>query len=321
MVSKVDNPRYGIGSSPIWELCQSGNLPRSPLRGVKADWSSVSFASVSQIAALAAIHLCGRLHGENQIISGASPTIRGYLKRIDYFKMAGIEEADGFQRHDPADRFVQLSEIETNEDEADPNGISTRVRRVITRRAAMSRSVEGQLDLAFGEIVDNVVQHSKSPSPGIACAQYYQKDGYVEVCVADCGRGIASSMAENPAYAELGTGTLLSMAFEENTGEWYGRSSVGTNQVSGGKGLSFSSRLVRATGGHIWAVSHGDALHISSDTTESVDGLWYPGTLLVMRVPETSREVLESDLVPGGRDEPALWDQVEGSYVDSDLLW
>ena len=56
-------------------------------------------------------------------------------------------------------------------------------------------------------------------------------------------------------------------------------------------GLAFAARLVKVTEGHVWTVTRGSAIHVSSNGTETMDGLYYPGTLIVMRIPETEREI------------------------------
>lgn len=321
MVVKPYNPGFGIDASPIRRLCKAGSLPVDPAVGVDADWSGVTFASVSQIAAVAAIQLCGKQSRARQTIEFPPSSLMGYMQRADYFRTLDIKLEEGFARHDTTTRLVPLSSIPTDEQQADPNGISVRVRRVISSHIRLSESVKGNLDLSLVEIIDNVVQHSMASSPGLACAQYYPADAYVEVCVADCGVGIPWSMGENPAYSGKSDAELLAMAFERGTGQWIGRSRIGTNEVSGGKGLSFASSLVKKIGGHIWAVSRDSAVHISSDGTEPEEGLYYPGTLVVMRVPETMEEVSEIDMYGEGSQAPSLWDCVEGQHTDSSLLW
>lgn len=321
MIVKPYNPGFGIDASPIRRLCKAGSLPVDPSDGVDADWSEVTFASVSQIAAVAAIQLCGKQSHARQTIDNPPSSLMGYMQRADYFKTLGLEIEENFTRHNTARRLVPLSQIPVDEQQADPNGISGLVRKVISSHINLSESVKGNLDLSLGEIIDNVVQHSRASSPGLACAQYYPGDAYVEVCVADCGVGVPASMGENPAYSDRTDAELLAMAFERGTGQWIGRSRIGTNEVSGGKGLSFASSLVRKIGGHIWAVSQDSAVHISSEGTEPEEGLYYPGTLVVMRIPETMEEVSEVDMYGEGSQEPSLWDSVEGRHTQSSLLW
>ena len=65
-------------------------------------------------------------------------------------------------------------------------------------------------------------------------------------------------------------------------------------------GLAFATRLAKVTEGHVWTVTRGSAIHVSSNGTETMDGLYYPGTLIVMRIPETEREIFCSSGVSVG---------------------
>ncbi len=322
MIVHAYNPGFGIGSSPVALLCRTGNLPQDAAQGVDADWGSVTFASVAQLGAIAAIQLCGKSAGNKQHVVSPRQNVMGYMQRADYYSALGFDMPENFTRHDTSTRLLPVSKIPIDELEAEPNRIAGQLKTLILSHLKLSESVSDNMDLALGEIIDNVVQHSGASSPGVACAQYYPSDAYIEICVADCGVGIPASMAENPDYAGLSDADLLAMAFKQKTGQWYGRSHAGTNKVSGGMGLSFASNLVRAIGGHIWAISHSTAVHLSCAGTEKLKGLFYPGTLIVMRVPETLDEVSEFEMYGEGSDSPSLWNDVDGRHSgDSGELW
>lgn len=322
MIVHAYNPGFGIGSSPVAVLCQEGKLPRDAAQGVDADWGSVTFASIAQLGAIAAVQLCGKAAGNKQRVNKPCTNVMGYMQRADYYSTLGIDVPEDFKRHDTSTRLLPVSKIPIDELEAEPNRIAGQLKTMILSHLKLSESVSDNMDLALGEIIDNVVQHSRASSPGVACAQYYPSEAYIEICVADCGVGIPVSMAENPDYAGLSDADLLAKAFEQKTGQWYGRSHTGTNKVSGGMGLSFASHLVRAIGGHIWAISRSTAVHLSCAGTQKLEGLFYPGTLIVMRVPETLDEVSEIDMCGEGSDNPSLWNDVDGRHSgDSGALW
>lgn len=317
----IQSPSYGIGQFPVTGICSANRLPAEASLGLEADWSSANFISISQIVAIATVQLCGKSTNRRPIILPPQSSIDGYLSRMNYYSVLGIDHQERFTRHDPQDRFVPLTSIPIDEYAADPNSIGSMLRRVIASNVCMSKSVTDYLDLSFGEMIDNIVQHSQTKSPGIAGAQYHPQGGYVEACVADCGIGIAASMARNPKYASRSDNELVTLAFEAKTGEWFGCSEVGTNKVSGGMGLAFAARLAKVTEGHVWTVTRGSAIHVSSNGTETMDGLYYPGTLIVMRIPETEKEIFDSDMHDGGESKPARWDPANGRYVESNPLW
>ena len=107
----------------------------------------------------------------------------------------------------------------------------------------------------------------------------------------DHGTDAVRVSSPDPPHSNDPINELVTLAFEAKTGEWFGCSEVGTNKVSGGMGLAFATRLAKVTEGHVWTVTRGSAIHVSSNGTETMDGLYYPGTLMVMRIPETEREI------------------------------
>lgn len=244
------------------------------------------------------------------------------MMRMDYCKVLGIERDEGFTRHDPCDRFVPLTRIPIDEMSADPGGTADMLTRVIKSNTGFTGSAVDIMSLAFSEVMDNIVQHSEAKSPGIAGAQWFPNLGYVEICVADCGIGISRSMSANDDYHGMSDGELLEKAFEYQAGQWYGRSVFGSREVSGGVGLCYSAGLTRALGGHLWAVSHGSSVHISETGIERLSGMYYPGTVIVMRIPNTGRELLDTDVFPDGRGLPLRYEPGEGQYLEEDdALW
>lgn len=319
---KVTNAPRGIGRLPISQICAVGTLPDAADDGIDVIWKDVTFCSVSQMTALAAVQLAAHEAGVVQGYALPESDACSYMLRMDYCRVLGIETEEGFVRHDPVGRFVPLSTIPIDEVQADPGGIADKLEEVVSRNTSLHRSASNMLNLSVMEVIDNVVQHSNAKSPGLACAQYYAGQKFVEMCVADCGVGIPASMEENPLYSSLTPWERMEAAFKPGTGQWYGRSGLGGHMVSGGVGLSYVCKLAARLGGHVWTVSGQEAIHIGSNGTEKVDGLYYPGTVMVIRIPDTPVEVLESDIFDDGKPVPVYWDGTDGIHCDDGgILW
>ena len=312
-----------IDHFPAYDACSELCMPKTASAGVDVDWQQAKFTPISKIAAIAAVQLCGQINGVRQKYISPPEDAAGYFSRINYYRVLNISHKERFTRHDPSGRFVPLSRVPINELTADVNGIASQLRDVITSHLQISQSLGNTLDLSFGEMIDNIIQHSRANSDGIVGAQYYPKRHYIEVCVADCGVGIAKSMGDNPSYAGLSDRELVSKAFKVGTGEWFGVMPAGSSKVSGGKGLSFAANLARITGGHLWVVTKNVALHITSDSEEILSGLFYPGTFIVLRVPETRSEIRACDLSLPGGSSVVRWEVGEGLYTEpeNDVLW
>ena len=247
--------------------------------------------------------------------------VDGYVSRMDYYKILGIEHPEGFRRHPGGDRFIPMSLVEEN---MSINDTAAALRNVIMAHLPFSESAMDAADYAFGEILDNVIQHSAADVPGVTAAQYYPKSSRVEICVADCGVGIPASMAENPLYLGLTNQGLLEKALQPNEGQYIGRSEFGTNKVSGGVGLSIAAKMCATLGGSLWVVSYGASIGVSNSGARRVGDLYYPGTVVVMDIPVTGAEVLGSDIMDDVPSLPFGWSPSEGQYYsesDDGFLW
>lgn len=299
----------------INSLCGCGNLrvPHSCSQLV-VDWSHVSFMSISQIVGLTQAMVGIRKAGVNVRIIKPAGEVGRYARRMNLFRLLGLPDREEFQRHNPGSRFIPMTKID---DKDKPGSVATAMSDIITSHLGEGQWLPtGHMNLSFGEVMDNVLRHAESKAYGIAAAQYYPKRRIVELCVADSGRGIAASMGTNERYAGLTEDQLLRRALEENCGEYVGKRAFEDDKTSGGMGLTYAANLARAVGGKMWVVSRNSALEVSKDGVETMDDLYYPGTLVSLRLPiSLDAVVLASQVFPNGPDIPVVWKPDRG-WVD-----
>lgn len=323
-VVRIDDRVGDLFASPLAGVCSWGNMPAHlHSAAVTADWSQSSFVSISQIAAVAQVQLDSLERcGIPASISAPSGNVDSYISRMNYYSIVGTPRGESFTRHSPHGRFMPMERICPDRNSNDIPGMLS---SVVLDHISTSDTVKDAVSFAFGEVVDNVIQHSESSCGGLACAQFYPKAAsvpYVEYCVTDSGRGIAASMSDNEQYIGINPAMLVAKAFERGTGQWYGRVPDGSSKVSGGVGLSISERLAKALGGIVWCVSHGNAVEIRDGVTKTIDGLYFPGTIVTVRLPVPCDAVInESDLFDGGEDRPMRWSPQEGRYYEDEDDW
>jgi len=135
----------------------------------------------------------------------------GYLQRMDFFRLSGVELPESFVRHPPTGRFVPLCRV----DAKTQNGVQevcTALAHCVFAELAESDDPEiaGPFDMveyATSELINNVIQHARGP--GYVAAQVYPQSGLVRLAVADCGIGIRQSFADyeppfwDPAMSHL----------------------------------------------------------------------------------------------------------------------
>ena len=311
---------------PVLKLCQGRNLDiEFYTDNVCADFWGNDFVTISQAAAIAQImkdRSFRKLPGQ---IRHPRDDTRRYMERMNFYKLLGVNLEESFTRRNPDDRFIPMESLE---DEHTPSGLSDKLKAMVEKHAPnVDESVLGSLHMAFGEIMDNAVQHSDSPSPGIATAQYYPSKQYIELCVVDGGKGVVASLRENPAYHAYDDDDLAVMAFEKEIGQYVGRPDYANNKVSMGRGLYIASRIVSAMGGRLWMVSRDSFVEVSANETAVHDGFFFPGTLVTARLPVRPGIVVRGcDINDKFASSPISWSVEEGGlyYTDGNeenMLW
>ncbi|MBR3326674.1 MAG: hypothetical protein IKG69_07065 [Atopobiaceae bacterium] len=125
-----------------------------------------------------------------------------------------------------------------------------------------------------------------------------------------------SSMGVNPLYSGFTPEQMMMCSLEEGYGQYYNLREFNGAHTSGGRGLTYPKRLTQALGGKMWVVSHGYALEVSEHGTSMLEGLYYPGTLISMRLPVRDGDrLLASDMFTNGPEVPITWNPQEG-WVD-----
>ncbi len=327
IVVKVHTDCFGLRASPLNELCCNGNLlDAEGCDCLTLDWSRVGFASITKMVALTQLGAAVQAHGGRVRVIPPSRSVDSYVSRMNFYRLLGLDMRESFRRHDPADRFIPARKIETADD---PGWIATSVREMIMHCVeAPGNQVAGFVDISFSEIMDNVINHSLSPAKGVAAGQYYPNMGFVELCVADSGQGIATSMGTNPLYANQSPLERVLSALEERQGQYVGRPAFRDSETSGGMGLTLAMRTTTALGGQMWIVSRKEAIEVTEVGASAVRGLYYPGTVVSLRLPVShSSTILESQIFPEGNDVPVSWSAAEGVYplwdegADDGILW
>jgi len=119
----------------------------------------------------------------------------------NYLVQSGFLELLGEQNFptpiDRPDRTVKLTRIAASSE------IPKFANSVMDILQIDDEELAGAVKYSLIELLRNVVQHSASAGGGVAMAQYYPRTGLVEICVADMGLGIKSTI--NEAYPEIDT--------------------------------------------------------------------------------------------------------------------
>jgi hypothetical protein len=243
--------------------------------------------------------LCGyglRLKSEGRNVSFYCQRDSGtYLSRMGLFDYLELEEQVKVNRRSEVGRFVPLRLIKS-EDDVMPAVDS--VCDLILHQFDNAREFLPALEWAVCEIIDNIVIHSETTTPGVVCAQYYPKRHRLDVAICDMGRGIKAGLEK--AMPLFSHGQAVTEALK--------RGVTRDPEVGQGNGLAGSLEIAQMNQGTfgLWT---GNALYASNGGKEgsfTVMEHEFPGTGVSLRL-DTRRSVDLSDTFIGA----SSWTYVE----------
>jgi hypothetical protein len=185
------------------------NLPQTPISEDRLvlDARALTFAGPLELAAAVALTHTARAEGRSAtLITPVDPNLTAYLQRMDVIRRmptdTGIEgRLPGEQRADLADSLLEVSPVTP----ATADDVAARLGRLAS---AHFGAKTGQVVFAaFGELLDNAIEHGASPAGAFVAAQTYTgttsgRRGF-ELAICDTGIGVLSHLRRNPANASL----------------------------------------------------------------------------------------------------------------------
>ncbi len=155
-------------------------------------WISIHPVVLSMLASLGL-----KVKSSNIDCEKIEATSKHYLERMGLFKFLGIESNIKVTKHEPAGRFIPLTQIKN----------STELTNFITEMIPLLHLEPKQVEpikYIVSELVRNVLEHSKSNSGAILSAQYYKKSNTIRIGIVDTGIGIKKAISYSyPASTHL----------------------------------------------------------------------------------------------------------------------
>jgi len=225
---------------------------------VELNFSECAFLAPYAVTLFAAYALWLREVKQCHLSVNALPeTVAGnYLVQSGFLELLG-EKAFPTPLERP-DRTVKLTRISKSSE------IPSFANSVMSILNIEDEELAGAVRYSLIELLRNVVQHSVSNKGGIAMAQYYPKTGIVDVCVADMGIGVKSSI--NEAYPEIDSHLkalkLATLPHVSRTFKPGGYTSMSDNA---GLGLFFIRQIASLSGGSFFLGSKDALVDIWGD--------------------------------------------------------
>lgn len=199
------------------------SLPESLEITANDKWIAVHPAVLSMIAAI------GLTVKPEDIVCQKFEAASGhYFVRMGLFKLLDIPSDIVIKEHEPAGRFIPLTQIRTAAEQT----------RFITDMIPMLHVEPEQaktLGYIFSELIRNVIEHADAENGAILCAQYYKKSNSIRIGIADTGCGIKKTITRaHPAQTDLDAIRLALMPGITGT-----TSREGGTEQNAGAGLFF----------------------------------------------------------------------------------
>ncbi|MEK9151725.1 MAG: ATP-binding protein [Patescibacteria group bacterium] len=172
-----------------------------------------------------------------------------YLERMGLFKFLGIDSGIKITEHEPAGRFIPLTQINNSQE---LSGFITEIIPLLHLNPLQTDAMR----YVISELVRNVIEHAASPVGAIVAAQYYPKTNTIRIGIADVGVGIKRTInRSHPAETDLEAIRLaLTPGITGTT------SREGGTESNAGAGLFFIKSIAKVSRGFFMIYS-GDALY------------------------------------------------------------
>lgn len=145
-------------------------------------WISIHPLILSMIAALGLIIDPSKIKYEK-----FEATSKHYLQRMGLFTFLRIESGMEIIEHEPAGRFIPLTQIK------DSQSLTNFITDMVPLLHVGPKHTE-PIRYIVSELVRNVLEHSLSPHGAILSAQYYKKSNTIRIGIADTGVGIKETI-------------------------------------------------------------------------------------------------------------------------------
>jgi len=115
---------------------------------------------------------------------------RHYFVRMGLFELLGIPTDITITEHEPAGRFIPLTQIRSSEE-------LTRFIAEMIPLLHLEAEQAKTIGYIVSELVRNVLEHAEAPHGAVLCAQYYKKSNSIRIGIADTGVGIKATVVRS----------------------------------------------------------------------------------------------------------------------------
>lgn len=219
-----------------------------------------------------------------------------YATHIGFFEACGIDlkkpygDARGGMTYLPITQVKDPGLLHGR----DIENLSLKLAQQLTRQD--SGALVETLKFSFTEIIRNVAEHAQSPDYWY-CAQYWDSKGIAEIALLDCGRGLHTSLSQNPYLRPHLVDHRAAVKYALMPGisgaMWQGKPQRDDDiWQNSGFGLYVNYRIC-AEGGNFFIASGDTGLFCEKDSEHQYTSYHLPGVALRLRMRTETLEKYE----------------------------
>lgn len=219
----------------------------------------------------------GVLSGSTELVWPRSDPVTNYLLRMDFLRVLIGDEYEELVR-EPFHRragtgFRPCRGFST---EAEAQATARSLTDAVAEGIHTERTARLAINIALGELADNVLHHADVGTGGFAAAQGWPKKNSFEIGIVDLGIGVRSSLTKNPRYADIRDDvTAILTALEPRVSS--------TPERNSGIGLFVTRLLLRENGGTLLVRSGEGAVYAGAKEGSQIRDVAFPGTLVALQ--------------------------------------
>ena len=211
----------------------------------------------------------------------AGSPIKSYFNAINFPR--GINSISRFEAEERKNRTYTPISILKKEEKEKRERLETLFQEMIYKILDASESAKNAIYYPISELVTNIFEHSKK-NHGFIFGQLYPQKEYVDICVADSGRGLGKAYLEEKRLKLSDEDAIREVMVEHSTKPNTGR----------GYGVRTSKRVIcEGLNGSFMLIS-GTAALISSGAQEILTRLpdfYWPGVIVAYRIRKPKQPV------------------------------
>ena len=170
-------------------------------------------------------------------------------------------------------------------DEKNIYAVYHRVVSVLTQHLDIETTVLEAMSYCFYEILDNVLTHS-GKELGTIITQYDPQKHILSFLIADDGKGVQASLAENEKYRIISEQEALKICIEDT--------------ITDGKGMGFglySTSILNSKAGLLLEIRSGDhTMQVKNGEVATIESEPWQGTIVYMQL-QTDKEINPAEVV------------------------